>query len=201
MRGPPPSAGSSTSAPDSRGRPITSSSKDRTERLVEICRQAGATTYLSGPAARSYIEPEIFQAAGVELRLLQLRRLPRVRAALPAVRSLRVDPRSALQRGTGRRQVHVELLPVTLSIVTTLYCSAPHLEEFYRRACAAAETVTTDYEIVLVNDGSPDDSLQIALELFDARSARARRRSRQELRPSQGDDDRAPSCSRRAASS
>lgn len=39
----------------------------KTERLVEICRQAGATTYLSGPAARSYIQPEIFQAAGVEL--------------------------------------------------------------------------------------------------------------------------------------
>ena len=39
----------------------------KTERLVEICRQAGATTYLSGPAARSYIQPEIFRAAGVEL--------------------------------------------------------------------------------------------------------------------------------------
>jgi WbqC-like protein family len=39
----------------------------KTERLVEICRQAGAATYLSGPAARSYIQPEIFEAAGVEL--------------------------------------------------------------------------------------------------------------------------------------
>jgi hypothetical protein len=39
----------------------------KTERLVEICRQAGATTYISGPAAKSYIKPEIFQAAGVEL--------------------------------------------------------------------------------------------------------------------------------------
>ena len=56
---------------------------------------------------------------------------------------------------------------MTLSIVTTLYCSAPHLEEFYRRASAAAETITTDYEIVFVNDGSPDDSLSIALELFE----------------------------------
>jgi putative glycosyltransferase len=56
---------------------------------------------------------------------------------------------------------------VTLSIVTTLYCSAPHLEEFYRRASAAAETITSDYEIVFVNDGSPDDSLLIALELFE----------------------------------
>jgi putative glycosyltransferase len=55
---------------------------------------------------------------------------------------------------------------VTLSLVTTLYCSAQHLEEFYRRACAAAETITTDYEIVFVHDGSPDDSLSIALELF-----------------------------------
>jgi putative glycosyltransferase len=56
---------------------------------------------------------------------------------------------------------------VTLSIVTTLYCSAPHLEEFYRRARAAAETVNTDYEIVFVNDGSPDDSLLIALDLVE----------------------------------
>ena len=56
---------------------------------------------------------------------------------------------------------------MTLSIVTTLYCSAPHLKEFYRRASAAAETITSDYEIVFVNDGSPDDSLLIALELFE----------------------------------
>ena len=56
---------------------------------------------------------------------------------------------------------------MTLSIVTTLYCSAPHLKEFYRRASAAAETIASDYEIVFVNDGSPDDSLLIALELFE----------------------------------
>ena len=39
----------------------------KTERLVEICRQASATTYLSGPAAKNYIQPEIFAAGGVEL--------------------------------------------------------------------------------------------------------------------------------------
>jgi putative glycosyltransferase len=54
-----------------------------------------------------------------------------------------------------------------LSIVTTLYYSAPHLEEFYARACAAAQAITNDFEIVLVNDGSPDDSLQIALSLYE----------------------------------
>jgi putative glycosyltransferase len=52
-----------------------------------------------------------------------------------------------------------------LSIVTTLYCSAAYLERFYVRARAAAEKVVNDFEIIMVNDGSPDDSLQIALSL------------------------------------
>jgi putative glycosyltransferase len=54
-----------------------------------------------------------------------------------------------------------------LSIVTTLYCSAAHLEEFHARATAAALKITGDYEIVLVNDGSPDDSLDVALRLHE----------------------------------
>lgn len=52
-----------------------------------------------------------------------------------------------------------------LSIVTTMYRSRDYVEEFYRRACAAAERVTSDFEIVFVNDGSPDDSLDIAVRL------------------------------------
>lgn len=51
------------------------------------------------------------------------------------------------------------------SIVTTLYYSAPYIEEFYRRTKTAVETITTDYEIVFVNDGSPDESLIKTLEL------------------------------------
>jgi putative glycosyltransferase len=52
-----------------------------------------------------------------------------------------------------------------LSIVTTLYRSAPTINEFYRRAMAAAELIFDDIEMVMVNDGSPDDSLDFALEL------------------------------------
>ena len=52
-----------------------------------------------------------------------------------------------------------------LSIVTTLYYSAPYLDEFYARVCAAAQGVATNFEIVLVNDGSPDDSLQTAISI------------------------------------
>lgn len=53
-----------------------------------------------------------------------------------------------------------------LSIVTTLYNSAPYLEEFCDRVCAAASQITPDFEIILVNDGSPDNSLDLALELY-----------------------------------
>lgn len=53
-----------------------------------------------------------------------------------------------------------------LSIVTTLYCSAPYVEEFHRRASAAArQLVGEDYEIIMVNDGSPDNAVDIAIAL------------------------------------
>ncbi len=54
-----------------------------------------------------------------------------------------------------------------LSIVTTLYNSAPHLREFHARATAAARRLTDDYEIVMVDDGSPDDSLDVARRLVE----------------------------------
>ncbi|MFO0389449.1 MAG: glycosyltransferase family 2 protein [Alphaproteobacteria bacterium] len=52
-----------------------------------------------------------------------------------------------------------------LSIVSTLYRSAPYINEFCRRAGSAAQSITQDYEIILVNDGSPDDSLLLARAL------------------------------------
>ena len=39
----------------------------KTERLIEILRQAGATAYLSGPSAREYLQPELFERAGIRL--------------------------------------------------------------------------------------------------------------------------------------
>jgi putative glycosyltransferase len=54
-----------------------------------------------------------------------------------------------------------------LSIVTTLYRGAPYLREFHERCCAAAEKITDEFEILLVNDSSPDESLAVALELHE----------------------------------
>lgn len=52
-----------------------------------------------------------------------------------------------------------------LSIVTTLYRSTRTIEEFCRRSVKAAEALGYDVELVMVNDGSPDDSLERALRL------------------------------------
>lgn len=55
-----------------------------------------------------------------------------------------------------------------LSIVATLYQSAPYINEFYERASASAKRmVGDDYEIVLVNDGTPDNSLDLAIKLTE----------------------------------
>lgn len=55
-----------------------------------------------------------------------------------------------------------------LSIVATLYQSAPHIEEFHERSSAAAQQlVGEDYEIILVNDGSTDNSLDLAVRLTE----------------------------------
>ena len=55
-----------------------------------------------------------------------------------------------------------------LSIVATLYQSAPYINEFHERASASAKgMVGDDYEIVLVNDGSPDNSLDLAIRLTE----------------------------------
>lgn len=42
-------------------------SGDRTERLVSLCSSAGAEEYVSGPAARAYIDEAAFRDAGVRL--------------------------------------------------------------------------------------------------------------------------------------
>jgi putative glycosyltransferase len=58
-----------------------------------------------------------------------------------------------------------------LSIVATLYQSAPYISDFHRRASASAEKlVGDDYEIILVNDGSPDNSLELAIALSESTS-------------------------------
>jgi hypothetical protein len=43
----------------------------RTERLVELCRRAGATEYWSGPSARAYLNEGLFERAGVRVKYIE----------------------------------------------------------------------------------------------------------------------------------
>jgi len=58
-------------------------SEGKTERLVSLCRQAGASVYLSGPAAQQYIEPARFAEAGIELRYMDYSGYPVYRQLYP----------------------------------------------------------------------------------------------------------------------
>ena len=62
---------------------------------------------------------------------------------------------------------------VRLSVVTSMFRSSAYLEEFYSRAVRAISAISSSYEVLFVNDGSPDDSLAVALRIR-ARDSRVR---------------------------
>ncbi|WP_269623425.1 glycosyltransferase family 2 protein [Prochlorococcus marinus] len=55
----------------------------------------------------------------------------------------------------------------TLSIVSTLYNSQKYIEDFYQRSLLVSEDVFHDIEFILVNDGSPDKSINVATSLSE----------------------------------
>lgn len=42
----------------------------KTERLLSLCQQAGASVYLSGPTAKAYMDEPIFQKAGIQIEYM-----------------------------------------------------------------------------------------------------------------------------------
>jgi hypothetical protein len=55
----------------------------RTERLVDLCLQAGATEYLSGPGARAYLDQELFDEAGIKVTYADYSGYPEYRQLFP----------------------------------------------------------------------------------------------------------------------
>jgi len=49
-----------------------------------------------------------------------------------------------------------------------MYNSSAYLEEFCKRIIDSAEKICDNFEIILVDDGSPDDSLQMAMKIQDS---------------------------------
>lgn len=56
-------------------------------------------------------------------------------------------------------------MAVKISVVATLYYSASFIEEFYNRMKKSLASISCEHEIIFVNDGSPDDSGSIVLQL------------------------------------
>lgn len=52
-----------------------------------------------------------------------------------------------------------------ISIVTTLFYSQNYLREFYEKCLLAVKKIGFPYEFILVDDGSPDKSLEVAIGL------------------------------------
>jgi hypothetical protein len=55
----------------------------KSERLVSLCKQAGATTYISGPAARGYLDEALFESENIELRYMDYCSYPEYRQLFP----------------------------------------------------------------------------------------------------------------------
>jgi hypothetical protein len=46
------------------------------ERLLAICRKLEATTYITGHGARNYLDHELFESSGIEVRYMDYRKVP-----------------------------------------------------------------------------------------------------------------------------
>jgi WbqC-like protein family len=56
---------------------------DRTGKLIALCRQADATRYISGPAARAYLKENLFEEAGIGLSYMDYSNYPEYEQLYP----------------------------------------------------------------------------------------------------------------------
>ena len=56
---------------------------DRMERLVNLCKQAGASSYLSGPAAKTYLCEDLFERQGIAVSYMDYSNYPEYRQLYP----------------------------------------------------------------------------------------------------------------------
>jgi hypothetical protein len=59
----------------------------KTERLIDLCKQAGANEYLSGPTARGYIDEELLRSEEIALRYMDYSGYPEYTQLYPPFES------------------------------------------------------------------------------------------------------------------
>ena len=55
----------------------------KTERLIDLCKQAGATEYISGPTAKGYIKDELFASEGIRVTYMDYSGYPEYEQLFP----------------------------------------------------------------------------------------------------------------------
>ena len=55
----------------------------KTERLINLCQQAGATEYISGPSAKAYMQDNLFKEAGMNLSYMDYSNYPEYSQLFP----------------------------------------------------------------------------------------------------------------------
>lgn len=55
----------------------------KTERLIDLCKQAGTTEYISGPTAKGYIDEELFGQEGISLKYMDYSGYPEYNQLFP----------------------------------------------------------------------------------------------------------------------
>ena len=60
---------------------------DKTERLVHLCQQAGATAYLSGPSAKAYLNEDLFRNEGIAVSYMDYSGYPEYTQLYPPFQS------------------------------------------------------------------------------------------------------------------
>jgi hypothetical protein len=56
---------------------------DKTDRLVHLCKQAGATAYVSGPSAKAYLDEDVFRNEGITVAYIDYSGYPEYRQLYP----------------------------------------------------------------------------------------------------------------------
>jgi hypothetical protein len=55
----------------------------KTERLIDLCKQAGSAEYISGSAAKAYIDEELFKVEGIKLKYIDYSGYPEYHQLFP----------------------------------------------------------------------------------------------------------------------
>ena len=83
---------------------------DKTERLVHLCRQAGATAYLSGPSAKAYLDEDLFRSEGIAVTYMDYSGYPRVYASFILLSSRASALLTLFSMKAPSHQIYEELL-------------------------------------------------------------------------------------------